>query len=109
MLTTLLQVTDPSVSQALHQQAASNDKTLKLYDGMWHALTGGEPDESVELVFKDMIDWLAARTQPAGGAGIGAGAGAVAEAEQKARAEAIGVASASNIHVATATAANSIV
>lgn len=91
------QVTDPSVSKALHEQAASEDKTLKLYDGMWHALTGGEPDASVELVFRDMFEWLAARTPAGAAAGSGAGAG---EAEQKAHADRVAAASASNVRLA---------
>ncbi|ERN17024.1 hypothetical protein AMTRI_Chr02g222600 [Amborella trichopoda] len=51
-------VTDPSVSQALFDNAMSLDKTMKLYPGMWHALTTGEPDSNAEIVFKDIILWL---------------------------------------------------
>lgn len=51
-------VTDPSVSEALYNGAASFDKTIKLYPGMWHALTSGEPDHNVDLVFADIISWL---------------------------------------------------
>lgn len=51
-------VTDPEVSKALYEQASSKDKTLKLYPGMWHALTYGEPDDNIEIVFADIIDWL---------------------------------------------------
>jgi hypothetical protein len=32
-----------------------------LYDGMWHCLIGGEPDENVDLVLQDSIDWILAR------------------------------------------------
>uniref|UniRef100_J3M6C3 Serine aminopeptidase S33 domain-containing protein n=1 Tax=Oryza brachyantha TaxID=4533 RepID=J3M6C3_ORYBR len=39
-------VTDPEVSRALYERAASADKTIKLYPGMWHGLTAGEPDEN---------------------------------------------------------------
>ena len=46
-------VTDPEVSRALYERAASTDKTIKLYPGMWHGLTAGEPDENVELVFSE--------------------------------------------------------
>ena len=75
-------VTDPALSQALYEEAKSNDKTLKLYDGtssmqclavcvypsmctnnifflllfccsgMWHGITGGESDENIAIVFK---------------------------------------------------------
>ncbi|XP_078429559.1 caffeoylshikimate esterase-like [Wolffia australiana] len=55
-------VTDPSVSRLLYETASSTDKTLKLYPGMWHALTYGEPPESVNLVFADIIAWLDKRS-----------------------------------------------
>ncbi|GJN28537.1 hypothetical protein PR202_gb16676 [Eleusine coracana subsp. coracana] len=51
-------VTDPSVSEALYTLAESKDKTLKLYDGMSHALTSGEPKENIDMVFADIIKWL---------------------------------------------------
>ncbi|WOL09251.1 caffeoylshikimate esterase-like isoform X2 [Canna indica] len=56
-------VTDPAVSQSLYESASSKDKTFKLYPGMWHALTSGEPQESINLVFSDIIEWLNARTE----------------------------------------------
>ncbi|CAL9187986.1 unnamed protein product [Musa hybrid cultivar] len=55
-------VTDPSVSKLLYETASSEDKTFKLYPGMWHALTSGEPPESIDLVFSDIIAWLDQRT-----------------------------------------------
>ncbi|KAJ4971896.1 hypothetical protein NE237_004995 [Protea cynaroides] len=55
-------VTDPSVSKLLYESAASVDKTLKLYPGMWHALTSGEPVENMNLVFADIVAWLNQRT-----------------------------------------------
>ena len=51
-------VTDPEVSRALWERAASLDKTMKLYPGMWHGLTSGEPDSNINLVFSDIILWL---------------------------------------------------
>ncbi|KAJ7972968.1 caffeoylshikimate esterase-like [Quillaja saponaria] len=51
-------VTDPEISRALYEQASSTDKTIKLYPGMWHGLTSGEPDENIEIVFADIIGWL---------------------------------------------------
>ncbi|RLM85255.1 caffeoylshikimate esterase-like [Panicum miliaceum] len=51
-------VTDPSVSELLYQSAASQDKTLKLYPGMWHALTSGESPSNIRTVFQDIIAWL---------------------------------------------------
>ncbi|KAJ8898597.1 hypothetical protein K2173_004210 [Erythroxylum novogranatense] len=51
-------VTDPEISKALYTQAGSKDKTMKLYAGMWHSLTAGEPDKNVDIVFADIIAWL---------------------------------------------------
>lgn len=51
-------VTDPEVSKALYERASSEDKTIKLYPGMWHGLTSGEPDDNIEIVFSDIIAWL---------------------------------------------------
>lgn len=55
-------VTEPEVSRALYEKASSADKTIKLYAGMWHGLTSGEPDENIEIVFSDIIAWLDKRT-----------------------------------------------
>ncbi|XP_076888576.1 caffeoylshikimate esterase-like [Bidens hawaiensis] len=55
-------VTDPEVSRALYEQASSEDKTIKLYPGMWHALTSGEPDHNIDIVFGDIISWLDRRS-----------------------------------------------
>ncbi|KAJ6824239.1 caffeoylshikimate esterase-like [Iris pallida] len=54
-------VTDPEVSRVLYQRAGSKDKTIKLYPGMWHGLTSGEPDDNVEAVFADILAWLDGR------------------------------------------------
>ncbi|XP_009758203.1 caffeoylshikimate esterase [Nicotiana sylvestris] len=51
-------VTDPEVSKALYEQASSKDKTIKLYPGMWHGLTYGEPEDNIDIVFSDIISWL---------------------------------------------------
>jgi len=51
-------VTDPEVSRALYERAGSSDKKMKLYPGMWHGLTSGEPDDNVEAVFADIVTWL---------------------------------------------------
>lgn len=55
-------VTDPEISKALFEKASTRDKTIKLYPGMWHGLTSGEPDANVDLVFADIINWLDVRT-----------------------------------------------
>eukprot|EP00268_Persea_americana_P065984 TRINITY_DN8895_c0_g2_i1.p1 TRINITY_DN8895_c0_g2~~TRINITY_DN8895_c0_g2_i1.p1 ORF type:complete len:362 (-),score=59.71 TRINITY_DN8895_c0_g2_i1:307-1287(-) len=55
-------VTDPSVSKLLYESASSADKTFKLYPDMWHTITAGEPPESIDLVFSDIIAWMDERT-----------------------------------------------
>ncbi|KAL7157882.1 hypothetical protein ABFS83_02G105800 [Erythranthe nasuta] len=59
-------VTDPEVSRALYEKASSTDKTIKLYPGMWHGLTAGEPDHNIEIVFSDIISWLDKRAEDNG-------------------------------------------
>lgn len=54
-------VTDPNVSRALYEEAKSEDKAIKIYDGMLHSLLFGETDENVELVRKDILAWLSDR------------------------------------------------
>ena len=50
-------VTDPKSSQELYQRSRSPDKTLRTYDA-WHSLTVGEPQETVDAVYRDIIGWL---------------------------------------------------
>lgn len=56
-------VTDPQLSQALYDESPSADKTIRLYDGMWHSLTSGEPDENIDRVFADCTEWILARAK----------------------------------------------
>ncbi|CAI5942756.1 unnamed protein product [Closterium sp. NIES-64] len=58
-------VTEPAVSQVLYEKARSTDKTFKLYPGLWHCLTEGELDENIEIVFKDIFEWLSAHAPQA--------------------------------------------
>nr|XP_043631407.1 caffeoylshikimate esterase-like [Erigeron canadensis] len=51
-------VTDPLTSKLLYETASSTDKTLKMYPGMWHALTYGEFTENTDNVFADIISWI---------------------------------------------------
>jgi len=55
-------VTDPELSKMFVDKSTSKDKTLKLYEGMWHTPTVGEADKDIEVVFKDMIKWLDERS-----------------------------------------------
>jgi acylglycerol lipase len=52
-------VTDVEGSRELRARARSTDKTLKLYEGLYHDLLH-EPEK--EQVTADLIEWLAART-----------------------------------------------
>ncbi|KAG0483873.1 hypothetical protein HPP92_011957 [Vanilla planifolia] len=54
-------VTDPAVSQELYAEARSEDKSIKIYDGMWHSLQFGEPDEDVDRFRRDVLTWLIER------------------------------------------------
>ncbi len=45
-------------SERLHERVGSKDKTLKLYDGLYHEILN-EPER--EQVMQDIIDWLDAR------------------------------------------------
>ncbi|CAN0876235.1 Caffeoylshikimate esterase [Linum grandiflorum] len=51
-------ITDPTVSQFLYENAASEDKTLKLYEDGFHCILEGEPDDRIFAVFDDIITWL---------------------------------------------------
>lgn len=51
-------VTDPRISQFLHKRASSKDKTLKLYEGGYHCILEGEPDDRILNVLNDIISWL---------------------------------------------------
>ncbi|XP_010254283.1 PREDICTED: caffeoylshikimate esterase [Nelumbo nucifera] len=53
-------------SKLLYENASSVDKTLKLYDGMYHSLIQGEPDENSERVLGDMREWIDARVEKYG-------------------------------------------
>jgi len=61
-------VTDPEGSRMLWAQAATADKTLKLYAGLYHDLVH-EPERAA--VVADVLDWLAARCGVAVGSGGG--------------------------------------
>lgn len=51
-------LTDPAGSRRLYEQAASSDKTFKLYPGLYHELWH-EPER--EQVMDDFVAWLQAR------------------------------------------------
>ncbi|KAJ4833564.1 hypothetical protein Tsubulata_018774 [Turnera subulata] len=49
---------DTGKPRALYEEASSQDKTLKIYDGMMHSLLFGETDENIEMVRRDILSWL---------------------------------------------------
>ncbi|CAI9286411.1 unnamed protein product [Lactuca saligna] len=55
-------------SEMLYEKAvtAKEDKTLKLYEGMYHSLIQGEPDDAVALVLGDMKAWIDEKAQKFG-------------------------------------------
>lgn len=55
-------ICDLASVEDLYRRASSKDKTLKIYPDMWHMLVG-EPDDNVELVFGDVLNWLKTRAQ----------------------------------------------
>ncbi|KMZ61860.1 Caffeoylshikimate esterase [Zostera marina] len=58
-------------SEWLHERAKSEDKSIKLYPGMYHSLIQGEPDVNSQKVLADMKDWIDNRVQKYGGGGSG--------------------------------------
>ncbi|XP_066314281.1 caffeoylshikimate esterase-like [Miscanthus floridulus] len=64
-------VCDPACVEELYRRAGSSDKTLRVYPGMWHQIIG-EPEENVEKVFDEIIDWLMARAATATATAAGA-------------------------------------
>uniref|UniRef100_A0A7N0V6K8 Serine aminopeptidase S33 domain-containing protein n=1 Tax=Kalanchoe fedtschenkoi TaxID=63787 RepID=A0A7N0V6K8_KALFE len=55
---------DVACVEELHRRAASGDKTLKVYPGMWHVMLGEKQDD-VDKVFGDVVEWLRTRAMPA--------------------------------------------
>ncbi|GAB4850113.1 hypothetical protein Ancab_029412 [Ancistrocladus abbreviatus] len=56
-------VTCPTSSKLLYEKASSVDKTLKLYEGMYHSLIQGESDENANMVLDDMRTWIDERVE----------------------------------------------
>eukprot|EP00262_Sarcandra_glabra_P008171 TRINITY_DN21445_c0_g1_i1.p1 TRINITY_DN21445_c0_g1~~TRINITY_DN21445_c0_g1_i1.p1 ORF type:complete len:342 (-),score=-1.42 TRINITY_DN21445_c0_g1_i1:62-1036(-) len=56
-------VTAPSSSSLLYEKAQSEDKTVKLYEGMYHSLIQGEPEENSQRVLLDMREWIDQRVE----------------------------------------------
>jgi alpha-beta hydrolase superfamily lysophospholipase len=53
------EIADPAGSRLIYDHVGSTDRTLKLYDGLWHQLFN-EPER--ETVLADVTSWLRARS-----------------------------------------------
>nr|UIP35226.1 caffeoyl shikimate esterase 1 [Leucojum aestivum] len=56
-------VTSPKGSEMLYEKAASDDKEIILYEGMFHSLIQGEPDENSARVLRDFRVWIDKRVE----------------------------------------------
>jgi acylglycerol lipase len=56
-------VTEPAVSSFLYESAKSEDKTIRIYEGMLHSLIQGEPDDNVAIILEDISSWLKQRVE----------------------------------------------
>lgn len=77
-------VTDPEISKALYDRASSTDKSIRIYDGMWHALTSGESSEAMDMVWTDIFEWLDQRSEAGTAAPAAAGGAAATQSETSA-------------------------
>ncbi|CAI9095718.1 OLC1v1031714C1 [Oldenlandia corymbosa var. corymbosa] len=55
-------ICDPQSAKFVLEAAASKDKSLKIFPGMWHQLMG-ETNESAALVFEMIISWIEMRAK----------------------------------------------
>ncbi|XAR59360.1 2-acylglycerol O-acyltransferase [Bertholletia excelsa] len=53
-------VCEPNSAKLVYHRSASKDKTLKVFEGMWHQFIG-EPNEIVDVVFGTMLSWICER------------------------------------------------
>jgi alpha-beta hydrolase superfamily lysophospholipase len=52
------QVTDPSINKTLYESSINIEKTLNLYEGGYHCILEGEPDERIFQALDDITSWL---------------------------------------------------
>ncbi|XP_031260442.1 caffeoylshikimate esterase-like [Pistacia vera] len=57
-------VCDYESARFVYKSAVSEDKTLKIFSGMWHILVG-ETEENVEIVFGNVLSWMEERAAKA--------------------------------------------
>lgn len=54
-------VTDPKLSQVLHDRCSSTDKTINIYPKAWHDMLFGEPEYLKKMIYADITSWLTTR------------------------------------------------
>lgn len=64
---------EPAGSRMLYEKAASEDKEIVIYEGMYHSLVQGEPEENSGRVLADMRRWIEERARRYGGAAVASG------------------------------------
>lgn len=64
-------VTSPEGTRMLYERAVSEDKEMVIYEGMYHSLIQGEPEENSGRVLGDMRRWIEERVRRYGGGGDG--------------------------------------
>ncbi|XP_020594204.1 caffeoylshikimate esterase-like, partial [Phalaenopsis equestris] len=57
----------PEGTKMLYEKASSEDKDMVLYEGMYHSLIQGEPEENSGRVLGDMKRWIDERARRYGG------------------------------------------
>lgn len=60
-------VTSPEGTRMLYERAVSEDKEMVIYEGMYHSLIQGEPEENSGRVLGDMRRWIEERARRYGG------------------------------------------
>jgi len=50
-------ISAPAASRLVHGKVGSSDKTLKVYEGLWHEIFN-EPEPERSKVIKDVTDWI---------------------------------------------------
>ena len=56
-------ITNPSASQNFFEASPSTDKTMLLYDGVWHSMLSGEPKETSFRIYSDIFEWMNTRVE----------------------------------------------
>ncbi|XAR72549.1 2-acylglycerol O-acyltransferase [Bertholletia excelsa] len=57
-------ICDPETARFVYERVASKDKTLRIFEGVWHQFIG-EPREGVEMAFGTILAWIGERADKA--------------------------------------------